>query len=222
MHNNYDVASLSYNDIRPHYGTFKTYHVSGEGRYKVHKNVIGVKTDIGDIEESVWRKLAMDIIAFKGDTAEFHIKHEYVKRQKKYNLCKTETELLQKALELFLSEKVHPEEWAAIRNRKRFAAQTDFDTLPDFKGLAWLNATAEVMEDGSEWVAVITELGEIQEDLWAELSLRLIKQGGYDRMLISEIKHLREIHAKLLENGRVDNRFIKIQAIQGVVRKLAG
>ena len=222
MQNNYDIASLSYNYIRPHYGTFRSDLVSGEGRNKVYRNVTGFKTDIGDIEESVWRKLAMDVIAYKGDTDEFHINHEYVKRQKKYNLCKTETELLQKALELFLSEKVHPEEWAAIRSRKRFAAQADFDTLPDFKGLSWLNATAEVMEDGSEWVAVITELGEIQEDLWVELSLRLIKQGGYDQMLISEIKRLQERYAKLLANGRVDNRFVKIQAIQSVVRELAG
>ena len=112
--------------------------------------------------------------------------------------------------------------WAAIHNRKRFAAEADFETLPDFKGLAWLNATAEVMENGSEWVAVITKLGEVQEDLWAELSLRLIKQGSHDQMLISEIKQLREHYAKLLERGRVDKRFIKIQAIQSVVRELAG
>ena len=222
MQNDYNVASLSYADIRPCYGTFRTCHVSGEGRYKVHKSVIGVMTGIGDIEESVWRKLAMDVIAYKGDGEEFRKKHEYVKRHKKYNQCKTETDLLQKTLDLFLFEKIYPDEWAATRSRKRFASQADFDTLPDYHGLAWLNATAEVMEDGSEWVAVITALGEIQEDLWVDLSLRLIKQGGHGHMLISEITRLRESYARLLANGRVDDRFIKTQAIQGVVRALAG
>ena len=48
---NYDVASLSYADIRPHYGTMQRFHVSGEGRNKVFRTRVGVKTDIGDIEE---------------------------------------------------------------------------------------------------------------------------------------------------------------------------
>ena len=104
MSNNFDVASLTYGDIRPHYGTFRSDLVSGSGRNKVFRNITGFKTGIGDIEESVWRKLAMDVITYKGDTAEFDIKLEYVKRQKKYNRCKTETDFLQKALDLFLSE----------------------------------------------------------------------------------------------------------------------
>jgi len=37
-----------------------------------------------------------------------------------------------------------------------------------------------------------------------------------------EIKRLRESYAKLLANGRVDDRFIKTQAIQSMVRALAG
>lgn len=216
------TESLSYSDIRPRYGTFRTVHVSGSGRDKTYKHITGVMTGIGDIEEAAWRKLAMDVIGFNGDDGEFNKKLAYVKRQKKYNQCKTEIDFMQKALESFLYEKSYPEKWAAIKSRRRFAARDDFEQPPDFKDLNWIGAAAEVMEDGSEWVAVITDLGEVQEDLWLVSSLRLIKHGGHDQELISEIKRLRERYAKLLENGRVDNRFIKLSSVQSVVRHLAG
>ena len=222
MSSDFDVAALSYKDIRDRVETMARILVSGTGRDKVYRNRIGVLTDIGDIEISAWHKLALDVIDFKGDSAEFRKKLAYVKRQKEYNLCKTETDFLHKALGLFLSEKVYPEKWAAIHNRKRFAVYEDFDVPPDFNSLNWLNSTAEIMEDGSKWIAVITKLGEIQEDLWVDLSSKRIESGGHGQLLVDETEQLRESYTKLLSNGRVDDRFIKLMAIQSVVRDLAG
>ena len=145
----------------------------------------------------------------------------WVKRQRKYNLLKTEAEFLHRALERFISEKTSPEKWAAIKNRRRFTSRSDFDVPPNFRCLVWLNATAEVMEDGSEWVAVITKLGEIQEDLWLELSTQLIHKSGYEWMITEETERLRVQYIKLLENGRVDERFINVMAVQSVVKSLA-
>jgi len=221
MQNDFDVKSLNYADIRPHYGTFQSVHVSGSGRNKVSKTRVGVKTNLGDIEQSEWRDITVAVIKSKGDVAEFNNTLEWVKRQRKYNQLKTETEFLQNALERFLCEKASPEKWVEIRSRKRFASRTDFESTPTFQNLVWLNATVEVMEDGSEWVAVVTELGEIQKNLWLELSKRLISNGGYSQMLLDETVRLRESYCWLLENRRVDERFIELMSVQNIVRILA-
>lgn len=221
MHGEFDAATLSYADIRKHYGTMNSIHVSGSGRDKVYRTRIGVMTSLGDVEETEWRKLAIAVIEAKGDSAEFQRTLEWVKRQKKYNHLKTEAEFLKGALDRFVHEKASPEEWATIKNRKRFATRGDFETVPGAQSLNWLNATAEVMEDGSEWVAVITELGEIQEDLWYALSTQLITEGGHDRLLLDETARLQDRYGKLLDNGRVDQRFIALTAVQSVIRSLA-
>lgn len=221
MSGEFDAARLSYADIRPHYGTMNSVHVSGSGRNKVHRTRIGVKTKIGDIEEPAWRELAVAVIEAKGDSAEFQKTLDWVRRQKKYNHLKTEAEFLKGALERFIYEKTAPEEWAAIKNRKRVATRGDFETAPDAHSLNWLTATAEVMEDGSEWVAIVTVLGEIQEDLWLALSAQLINEAGCHQMLIDETDRLQESYGKLLANGRVDERFIRVQAVQSVIRSLA-
>ena len=221
MQNNFDVASLSYADIRPHYGTFQSVHVSGAGRNKVSKQRVGVKCNLGDIEQAEWRQLAITVIENKGDGTEFHKTLEWVKRQQKYNGLQTETAFLQAALERFLSEKTSPEEWAEIKNRKRFASWNDFEATPTFQNLVWINAFAEVLEDDSEWVAVVTELGEIQENLWLELSKQLISTSGHNQMLLDEMANQRHRCRWLLDNRRVDERFIELMSVQNVVKNLA-
>ena len=164
-----NIEELSYGDIKCGYGTGLSVHVSGTGRDKVSKYRHGVMTAIGDVEISLWTDIAKRVIGHKGDGAEFLKKFVWVKRQKRYNLYRTEAEFLQHALDLFVWEKADPKTWAAILNRKRFSSVNDFESSPGFKQLKWLNSRAETMEDGSEWSAVITELGEIQMDLWIQL-----------------------------------------------------
>jgi hypothetical protein len=218
MRDNFDAASLSYADIRPHYGTFRSILISGSGRNKVFKNRTGIMTNIGDIEESEWLDLAIAVVDSKGDNAEFQKTLEWVKRQSKYNRLKTEKQFLQSALERFIHEKTSPKKQSP---RRRFKSKEDFDVPFGFKELAWVNATAEVMEDGSEWVAVITELGEIQEDLWLELSAQLINDSGHGQVLLDETERSQKIYGKLLANDRVDERFMNLMAVQSTVRNLA-
>jgi hypothetical protein len=217
MQNNFDAASLNYADIHSHGGTFRSIHVSGSGRNKNFKNRIGVKTNIGDIEESEWLNLAIAVIDSKNDNTEFRNTLEWVKRQKKYNRLTTERQFLQSALERFIHQKAFPAEWMP---RKRFKSKEDFEMILGFRELAWLDSTAEVMEDGSEWVAVVTELGEIQEDLWLELSTQLINDSEHSQLLLDETEHLHECYGKLLANGRVDERFIELMAVQSALRIL--
>ncbi|MDD4509366.1 MAG: hypothetical protein PHY23_00375 [Oscillospiraceae bacterium] len=79
-----DVAAATFSDIRWHYGTFNTLS-SGEGRNKTYTYRNGVKTDLGDIEESVWYRLAEAVICREGEQQilswliEWESEHNYSK-----------------------------------------------------------------------------------------------------------------------------------------------
>ena len=53
---------LTFADLRHHFGTGRAYIKSGSGRDRVYGYRRGIMTDIGDIEESEWKGLMLDLI----------------------------------------------------------------------------------------------------------------------------------------------------------------
>lgn len=62
-----DFSSITYEDIRWQYGVFRC-NSTGSGRDKKHFPWNGVKTNIGEIEEKDWCRLAEAIIERDGET----------------------------------------------------------------------------------------------------------------------------------------------------------
>ena len=62
-------ADLTFEDLRAHFGTGRSYIKSGSGRDAVYGYRSGVMTNIGDIEENEWAQLMMDLVIRSGETA---------------------------------------------------------------------------------------------------------------------------------------------------------
>ena len=58
---------LTFADLRIHYYTGQSYLISGEGRNKVFGYRHGVMTDIGDLPEDEWARLARQLIERHGE-----------------------------------------------------------------------------------------------------------------------------------------------------------
>ena len=58
---------LTFADLRFHFGTGRAFIKSGSGRDAVYGYRNGVMTDVGDIEESEWAQLMMDLIKRSGE-----------------------------------------------------------------------------------------------------------------------------------------------------------
>lgn len=58
---------LTFADLREHFPTGRAYIKSGSGRDAVYGYRHGVMTDLGDIEESQWEELLMDLIRRSGE-----------------------------------------------------------------------------------------------------------------------------------------------------------
>ena len=61
-----DFSKLEFEDLRWKYGTFQSVS-TGSGRDKKYSSWFGVKTRIGEIEESVWYQAAEKLIQQKGE-----------------------------------------------------------------------------------------------------------------------------------------------------------
>lgn len=59
--------ALTFADLRVHYYTGRSYLISGEGRDKVFGYRHGVMTDIGDLPEAEWTRLAKQLIRQSGE-----------------------------------------------------------------------------------------------------------------------------------------------------------
>ena len=59
--------ALTFADLRVHYYTGRSYLISGEGRNKVFGYRHGVMTDIGDLPEAEWTRLAKQLIRQSGE-----------------------------------------------------------------------------------------------------------------------------------------------------------
>ena len=79
-----DLSTLEFEDLRWQYGVFQSIS-TGSGRHKVYSSWIGVKTNIGEIEESVWCQAAEQLIQQKGEQeildalVQWGMEHNYLK-----------------------------------------------------------------------------------------------------------------------------------------------
>lgn len=64
----YDPDTLTCEDLKVHYGTGRVVHISGSGRNRTTRYRSGVKTNIGEIETSVWMDLMRRLISRLGET----------------------------------------------------------------------------------------------------------------------------------------------------------
>lgn len=64
-----DTADFTFEDLRAHFGTGRSYIKSGSGRDAVYGYRSGIMTNIGDIEENEWAQLMVDLIIRSGETA---------------------------------------------------------------------------------------------------------------------------------------------------------
>lgn len=61
-----DISNISFEDIRWQNGVFR-YNSTGTGRKKTYHHWLGVKTNLGEIEEREWCKLAEAVIEQAGE-----------------------------------------------------------------------------------------------------------------------------------------------------------
>lgn len=63
----YPVSSLSFSDIRKHYGTGRAYTISGSGKDRKMGYRSGIMTNIGDIEVAEWAAIVKYMIKRDGE-----------------------------------------------------------------------------------------------------------------------------------------------------------
>ena len=61
------IGELKFTDLRVHYGTGRSIHVSGTGRDKKFRYRYGAMTDLGDLEISKWKSLINALIERHGE-----------------------------------------------------------------------------------------------------------------------------------------------------------
>lgn len=122
----YEGKQFSFDDLRGHYGTGRSYTISGEGRNRVIGFRSGMMCNAGDIEISEWYKLVKDAIDRAGEHELFAQLLEFL-REKEYSK-RSKRELEEYALELHASRIFDNEAWVLFVqfNKKyrpeRFAA----------------------------------------------------------------------------------------------------
>ena len=106
-----DTEHLTLADLRSHYRTGRA-NTRGSGRDKISTYRNGIGTNIGDVEESLWRRLVKDLIN-KHDEQELH---QQLRAWVKENCLwlKTEAEIELEALELHASRIFDDQEWVGF------------------------------------------------------------------------------------------------------------
>lgn len=112
------MREITFEDLRCHYQTGRSYVISGEGRNRVCGYRTGIQCNLGDIEKSEWMQIVKDVIARESEQELYkqlldHIKdHNYAKE--------TRAELEFKALEHHAARIFDNEAWVdfLVFNRK--------------------------------------------------------------------------------------------------------
>lgn len=61
------IEKLKFSDLRVHYGTGRSFLISGTGRDKKYGYRHGMMTDLGELEISEWKSLITSLIAYRGE-----------------------------------------------------------------------------------------------------------------------------------------------------------
>ncbi len=111
-----DLSKLTYKDIRWMYGTGRSLS-KGSGREKTYTYRSGVMTKIGDIEESVWLKIATEVVKLNDDMHHYNNLCEMLSKgnyRHYYNGPKGETELHKDVLSHCVSQNYNEEQWVCF------------------------------------------------------------------------------------------------------------
>lgn len=104
------IAELKFSDLRVHYGTGRSIHVSGTGRDKKFRYRCGAMTDLGDLEISEWKSLLNALI-------EYHSEQEIQQQLRQWSKAEcpwlhSNDEVEEYALQLHASRIFDDPEWA--------------------------------------------------------------------------------------------------------------
>ena len=103
-----DFSSITYEDIRWQYGVFRC-NSTGSGRDKKHLPWDGVKTNLGEIEEKDWCRLAEAVIERDGET---HLLKHLIQWCSEHNyIGASATELRKEALQLHIDRVFDNPQW---------------------------------------------------------------------------------------------------------------
>ena len=89
----YEVANLTFEQIRFMYGTGRAIHISGTGRDKVYDYRNGCMTKLGDIEESEWQALMKFLIERDGEQELFK---QLLMWETEHNFCDSDKKTLER------------------------------------------------------------------------------------------------------------------------------
>ena len=95
------MNDLTFEDLRPHFGTGRAYVISGTGRDRVYGYRTGIRCNAGDIEVSEWREKVKELIESHGEQELFR---QLLTHLKETNYTKASKAVLeQETLELHAS-----------------------------------------------------------------------------------------------------------------------
>ena len=103
-----EFSSITYEDIRWQYGVFRC-NSTGSGRDKKHLPWDGVKTNLGEIEEKDWCRLADAVIERDGET---HLLKHLIQWCSEHNyIGASAAELRKEALQLHIDRVFDNPQW---------------------------------------------------------------------------------------------------------------
>lgn len=121
---------LTFEDLREHFGTGRAYIKSGTGRDRVYGYRSGVMTNIGDIEESEWAELMMDLIERSGEQELQDLLRRWAKDHCAWLHSKREIEMY--ALRLHSSRIFENPNWVALEQfNTQYRGQSLPEVIPD-------------------------------------------------------------------------------------------
>ena len=105
------LSDLTFEDLCPHYGTGRSMF-TGRDRYggKMYSYRSGIATNMGDVEISVWKKLAIRLIERAGETELF----SSLKNFQDENRCGSNSDFEQHVLELHIRRVFDDPAWVGF------------------------------------------------------------------------------------------------------------
>lgn len=106
---NHTEKTLTFENLRVRYGTSRSYIIREEGRNRVYGTRIGVMTNLGDLDQEEWKRLAQQLIQSSGEERLQAALLEWTQEKTRWLHGKQEQE--QYALELHMSRIFDQPEW---------------------------------------------------------------------------------------------------------------
>lgn len=122
-----DLEQLTQENLRVHHGTGQSVLISGSGRDKKFRYRVGKQTNLGDIENSVWKELVRMLIEKNGD-------QELVRNYREWNKgnkarVRNEAELEEETFEYYTAQLCLSRSWCdyVCFNRRYYPERLDND-----------------------------------------------------------------------------------------------